>query len=68
MKAILLALIFALLMIGFCGGCSTSPQELEEYEADRKAYYECLQKENNSDNCTFDYVKYLPPEILKEMN
>ena len=63
MRIVFLALILALLMLGFCGGCSN----FGEYAADRKAYKECIENEPNMDDCVFNYVKYLPINMQKEL-
>ena len=68
MRAAMLALALTLGIQGITTACKQSPQEIDEYEADQKAYQECIENEPSMDDCTFNYVKYLPEDVLKEMN
>lgn len=67
MRAVVLALMMVLTIQGITVSCKQSPQEIDEYDADQKAYNECLEKENGSDDCTYDYVKYLPKEYQEQL-
>ena len=59
-------LVAFLLTVILCS-CVLSSQQNDEYLADRKAYQECIENESDMDDCIFNYVKYLPENIQKEM-
>lgn len=56
-------LLVAILSILILNGC----MQTDEYVADHKAYQKCLEIEPNIDACVYDYVKYLPENVQKEM-
>ena len=39
----------------------------DEYYEDQKAYKKCIETEPSIDECIFDYVKYLPENMRKEL-
>lgn len=55
--------LVAIAVVCILYGCKQS----DEYLADRKAYQECIENELDMDDCIFNYVKYLPENIQKEM-
>lgn len=59
MKKILVAILSVLIL----NGC----MQTDEYKADHEAYQKCLEMEPYIDECVYDYVKYLPENIQKEM-
>lgn len=56
-------LLLATLSIVILNGCT----QMDEYDTDHKAYQKCLEMEPYIDECVYDYVKYLPENIQKEM-
>ena len=67
MRTVILALVLTLGIQGITTACKQSPQEIDEYEADQKAYQECIENEPSMDDCTFNYVKYLPEEYQEQL-
>lgn len=65
MRAVMLALVLTLGIQGITTACR---YQQDEYEADQKAYQECIENEPNIDDCVYNYVKYLPENIVEEMN
>jgi len=59
MKKILVAILSILIL----NGC----MQTDEYDVDHKAYQKCLEMEPYIDECVYNYVKYLPENIQKEM-
>lgn len=57
-------LLVVIIMTGILFACK---MEQDEYDADQKAYKECVKNEPSMDDCVFDYVKYLPEQYQKEM-
>ena len=68
MRAAMLALALTLGIQGITTACRQNAQEIDEYEADQKAYKECIETEPYVDDCVYNYVKYLPEDIRKDMN
>ena len=60
-------LLVAILGVMILNACTLTKQQEEEYEADHEAYQTCLEMEPYIDECVYDYVKYLPENIQKEM-
>ena len=65
MRAVGIALV---LVLGIQGITTACKQNVDEYDADQKAYQECIENEPSIDDCVYNYVNYLPEDIKKEMN
>ena len=57
--------LLALMSVSMLSACTLNNQD--EYDADHKAYTECIENEPSMDDCVYDYVKYLPEDIQEEM-
>lgn len=66
MKRIILLILF-LCSQGMINACTQNNGEINDYKEDQKAYDKCLKVEDNSEDCIYKYVEYLPEHILKEM-